>query len=103
MVRVHDLNSKRMIFNHSSEDAERMGGVPAGSKHVLVYEWKRHNRGTEPYFKLTAYNLHTGQAGPTMEIDYWQSNNQHPNEIQVLGNLILINDRYSVKAWPLKM
>ena len=102
-VRVHDLDAKKVLLEHTSVEAERMGGVPYGSKHVLIYEWKRHNRNTEPYFKLTPYDIETGQAGPTMEIDYWQSNNQHPNEIQVMGNLVLINDRYSVKAWPLKM
>ncbi len=103
MVKVHDLDTKKVLLEHASEDAERMGGVPFGPKHVLIYEWKKHNRGTEPYFKLTSYNIETGQAGPTMEIDYWKSNNQNPNEIQVIGNLVLINDRYSVKAWPLKM
>jgi outer membrane protein assembly factor BamB len=105
MVRVHDLNSKRMLLEHRTKgaDAERMGGVEAGPNHLLIYEWKRNNRGTEPYFKLSSYDLNTGQAGSTMEIDYWTSNNQHPTAIQVVGNLILINDRYSVKAWELKM
>jgi len=103
MVRVYDLESKRMILERKAEDAERMGGVQAGPNHVLIYEWKRNNRGTEPYFKLTPYDLTTGQAGSTMEIDYWTSTSQHPNEIRVAGNLVLIHDRYSVKAWPLEM
>ena len=90
-------------MEHTSEDTERMGGIPVGTNRVLVYDWKRNVRNTPPHFKLTLYDLDTGQAGPTTEIDYWESNSQHPNDIRVAGDVILINDRYSVKAWQLKL
>ena len=102
-VRVHDLSSKRTLMEHTSEDTERMGGIPVGTNRVLVYDWKRNVRNTPPHFKLTLYDLDTGHAGPTTKIDYWESNSQHPNDIRVAGDVILINDRYSVKAWQLKL
>ena len=102
-VRVHDLDTKKELFTHTSENTERMGGIPAGPDRILVYDWKRNVRNTPMHFKLTLYDLNTGLASPTMEIDYWKSTTQHPNEIRVAGNLILINDRYSVKAWSLKL
>ena len=80
-----------------------MGGIPVVSDRILVYDWKKNSRNTPPHFKITLYDLKSGQAGPTTEIDYWQSNNQTPGEIRVAGNLILINDKYSVKAWQLKL
>ena len=102
-VRVHDLGSKKALFTQTSENTERMGAIPAGPNRILVYDWKRNIRNTPPHFKLTLYDLNTGQAGPTTEIDYWKSTSQMPNEIRVAGNLVLINDRNSVKAWQLKL
>ena len=102
-VQVHDLGTKKTILNHTTENTERMGGIPVGSNRILVYDWKRNVRNTPPHFKVTLYDLKSGQAGPTTEIDYWESNNQTPGEIRVAGNLLLINDKYSVKAWQLKL
>jgi hypothetical protein len=79
-----------------------MGGVAVGLNRILVYDWKRNNRGTTPHFKLTPYDLNSGLADPTIEIDYWNSNNQPPSEIRVIGNLILINHRTSIKAWDIR-
>ncbi len=101
-VRIHDLASKKALFTHTSENTERMGGVAAGPNRILVYDWKRNNRGTEPHFKLTPYDLNSGLAGPTVEIDYWNSNNQQPSEIRVIGNLVLVNHRTSIKAWDIR-
>jgi len=101
-VRVHDLGSKKTLLEHTSENTERMGGIPAGPNRILVYDWKKNDRNTPPHFKFTLYDLNQGLAGPTMEIDYWSSNNQTPNEIRVTGSLVLINDRHSVKAWQLQ-
>jgi outer membrane protein assembly factor BamB len=101
-VRVHDLASKKTLFTHTSENTERMGGVAVGLNRILVYDWKRNNRGTAPHFKLTPYDLNSGLADPTIEIDYWNSNNQPPSEIRVIGNLILINHRTSIKAWDIR-
>jgi outer membrane protein assembly factor BamB len=101
-VRVHDLASKKTLFTHTSENTERMGGVAAGPNRILVYDWKRNNRGTEAHFKLTPYDLNSGLADPTIEIDYWNSNSQPPSEIRVVGNLVLVNHRTSVKAWDIR-
>ena len=102
-VRIHDLKTKRVVVEHASEDAERMGAVAAGPEKVLVYAYKRHNRGTEPYFKLTPYDLRTGQAGATMEINYWTTSNQTPIGLRVAGDLVLVSERNSVKAWQLQL
>lgn len=99
MVQAHDLVSKKLIFRHSSEEAERIGVLPAGEGRVLVYEYKRNNRGTEPYFKLIPYDLSTGEAGVPVNLDYWSSARHNPNQFQLVGNLLLVREHQTLRAW----
>lgn len=100
-VRIHDLGRKKIVVNHASEAAERMGAVPAGPDRVLVYEYQRGRREFPPYFRLTPYDLHSGQAGASIEIDYWRGSNQPPHEVRAAGSLLLAGDRHTLRAWKL--
>jgi hypothetical protein len=103
MVQVHDLISKKLIFKHSSEEAERMGVLPAGPGRAIVYEYKRNDRNTEPYFKLIPYDLSTGEAGDEVNFDYWSSARHNPNQFQLVGNLLLVREHQTLRAWRLPL
>jgi len=100
-VQAHDLVSKKPIFRHSSEEAERMGILTAGPDHVIVYEYKRNNRGTEPYFKLIPYDLVSGECKLPVNLDYWSSSKHNPHHIQLVGNLLLVREHQTLRAWNL--
>ncbi|MBT3467906.1 MAG: hypothetical protein HN467_01140, partial [Opitutae bacterium] len=102
-LRIHDLNSRKTIVPKTDEEAEKMGAVLAGPDQILVYAYQRNKRQTEPYFRVTPYDLNSGKAGPTMEIDYWNGTNRHPDEIRVIGNLLFARNHDSLRAWHLKI
>jgi outer membrane protein assembly factor BamB len=99
LVQAYDLVSKKLVFKHSSEDAERMGVLLTGSNRVLVYEYRKHKKTTDPYFKLTPYDLATGQAGKTINLDYWSASRHNPHQFQLAGNLLLIREHQTLRAW----
>ena len=99
MVQGHDLVSKKLVFTHSSEHAERMGVLPAGEGRAIVYEYKRNDRNIAPYFKLIPYDLSTGEAGQVINLDYWSVARHNPHEFQLAGNLLLIREHQTLRAW----
>ena len=99
MVQGHDLVSKKLVFTHSSEGAERMGVLPAGPDRAIVYEYKRNDRNTAPYFKLIPYDLSTGEAGQAINLDYWSVARHNPHQFQLVGNLLLIREHQTLRAW----
>ncbi len=103
LVQAHDLVTKKRVFRHSSEDAERMGVLPAGPNRVLVYEYRRNKRETEPYFKVIAYDLATGLAGAPIYLDYWNAGRHNPNDLRLHGNLLLIREHQTLRAWKISL
>ena len=102
-LRIHDLNSRKTIVLQTDQEAEKMGAVLAGPDQILVYAYQRNKHNTKPYFRVTPYDLNSGKAGPTMEIDYWNGTNRHPDEIRVIGNLLFARNHDSLRAWHLKI
>ena len=103
LVQGHDLATKKIVFSHSSDSAERMGVLATGPKKVLVYEYKRNNREREPYFTLTPYDLETGAAGSPISIDYWTAARHNPHRVELVGNLLLIREHQTLRAWRLPL
>ncbi len=103
LVQAHDVVSKKLVFKHTSEDAERMGVLLAGSNRVLVYEYRRHKRTTDPYFRLTPFDLSTGQAGKPINLDYWSASRHNPHQFQLVGNLLLIREHQTLRAWNVSL
>ena len=100
-LRIHDLGSKKIVVDHAAEGAERINAIPAGPDRVFVYEYQRGRREQPPYFRLTPYDLHSGQAETPIELDYWRGSNQPPQEVRIAGNLFLAGDKHTLRAWKL--
>ncbi len=102
-IRMHNLNSRKTIIEHAEKGCEKIGALPAGEDHVIVYAYQRHKRDTtDPFFRLTAYDLKTGQQRQTQEIGYWNDTNRNPDEIRVVGNLLIARNQSSIRAWQLE-
>ena len=65
-------------------------------KHMVVFEFRRNQ-----YFRVTPYNIETGQIGEPMDIDYWAGNHEHPAAIYVAGNLLMVANKNFLQAWEM--
>ena len=96
-LQVHDLDSKRILLTHKTEDPEKLEAVPAGDEHMVVYEFRRNQ-----FFRATPYSLKTGlPTASTLEIDYWAGNQDHPRHLSVVGDLLLVANREHIQAWKM--
>jgi hypothetical protein len=102
-LRIHDLHARKTLLTHSEPDSEKMGALPAGPDRILLYAYQRNKRDPAPYFRLTTYDLKTGQPGPTQTIDYWATTHHHPQEIRIVGKLLLARDPHALRAWELRI
>jgi hypothetical protein len=101
MVQVHDLISKKLIFSILPRKPSGWASCLPGR--AIVYEYKRNDRNTEPYFKLIPYDLSTGEAGDEINLDYWSSARHNPHQFQLVGNLLLVREHQTLRAWRLAL
>jgi len=94
VLRIYDLQSRKLLVDATMEGSQEVRVLTDGPGAVTLCS--RHSSGA---IRLSQYDLTSGDEGPTSDIPLSQQPAGESSPPQVSGNMLLISDSQSVRAW----